>query len=120
MSCSDVGKEGIVWEQQHARADEVGSVQQRGTGGQNGLRRKGRRDVVGSPRQGSGFAVAGAFAIVDDVVVGREGGCLASMAARGSAGCREIFKIIMVSVDTDWQNNTFDIHTPLLESFNHC
>ena len=88
-------------------------MQQRGIGGQNGQGRKGRGDVVGSPRQGSGFAVAGAFAIVDDVVVGREGGCLASMAASSSAGCRKVFQILLVSVDTDWQNNIFDIHMPL-------
>ena len=70
--------------------------------------------------QGIGFAIAGALAIVDDVVVGREGGCPSCMAARGSPGCRKIFQILMVTVDTDWQNSTFNIHTPLLESFDHC
>ena len=51
--------------------------------------------------QGIGFAIAGALAIVDDVVVGREGGCPSSMVARGSPSCRKVFQVLVVSVDTD-------------------
>ena len=56
----------------------------------------------------------------DDVVVGREGCCPPSMPTGGGTSCRGIFQVLMVSVDTNRVDNTFNIYSPLLKRLNHC
>ena len=104
----------------HTFTTQVGGVKQRVLwGGKDGEGREGRGSVVGPAGQGIGLAMAGPFAVDDDIGVGRHGGCPPGMAPGCSTCMAEVLHVFMITVDLDRNYCTFHIDMPLTEGGDH-
>ena len=68
--------------------------------GEDGKGGEGRGKVVRSAGQGIWLSIASPAAIDDHVVIGGQSSCPPGMAPRGSPGSREVFKVLVIRVDT--------------------